>query len=214
MSSVSETVLVKELSRKIGKTGNTAAIYVPSEVKKYLQIGDSITLDVIIEGNKLKFVVSKPLFNFGIADIQRLATRHRFKTEYYKTVGDVVVFEAAKGNLTLSYTQNRGDGIHSAYVIVSKKLTSVNYNTYDNISSLASKLKKKFDVIVRPEGDLDAINVLKEPKRYKLTKEKAFKLLEKSGKKVGMSITCRFDSKKNNVDEIKNSIDELSKLNS
>lgn len=214
MSSVSETVLVKEKPKKIGKTGNTAAIYVPSEVKEYLRIGDNITLDVVIVGNQLKFVVSKPLYNFGIVDITKLSAEQGFKIEYHKTVGDVTVLEATKDNLTLSYTQNRGDGIQPAHVIVSKKLTSVNYNTYDNISSLASKLKKKFDVIVRPEGDLDAINVLKEPKHYKLTKEKAFKLLEKSGKKVGVSITCRFDSKKNNIEEIKNFIDELSKLNS
>jgi hypothetical protein len=214
MSSVSETVLVKDKPKKIGKTGNTAAIYVPSEVKEYLRIGDNITLDVVIVGNQLKFVVSKPLYNFGIVDIQKLSADGGFKTDYHKMVGDVTVFEATKDNLTLSYTQNRGDGIQPAHVIVSKKLTSINHNKYDNILSLASKLKKNFDVVVRPEGDLDAINVLKEPKRYKLTKEKAFTLLEKAGKKVGTSITCRFDSKKNNIEEIKNAIDELSKLNS
>ena len=114
--------------------------------------------------------------------------------------------------MTLSYTQSHVDGVRIAHAAVSKKIMNVSHDMYDNISSWAIHLKKKFDAIVRTEGDLDAITVLKDPKHYKLTRENAFELLEKSGKKIGISVTCRFDSNSNTVEEIQRSIDELSRL--
>ena len=213
MSSVSETVLVRQKSKTIGKTGNTAAIYIPREIKEYVDEGDKITFDAVINGNVLELVICKQLYNFDVADVRKISDKYEFKTEYDKTIGDVTILEATKGDMTLSYAQNRGGHVRPANVIVSKKLTDVNHDVYDGVWSWATRLQEKFDVIVRTEGDIDVINMLKEPKRYKITREKAFNLLKESGKTVGVSITCRFDSKNNTTEEIKKSLDELSEPN-
>lgn len=209
---IPETKLIQEMTKKIGKTGNTAAIYIPSKIREYLPIGDEITLNVVIRGNQLEFVIHKMLYNFEVVDMQSVSDERGFEMNYNKTVEDVIVLEAAKGDTTLSYTQNCGDGVQPARVAVSKKITDVDHNTYNNIM-LWAKQRKKLDVVIRPEGDLDTINVLKDPGRYRLTMEKAFNLLKESGKEIGVLVTCRFDSKNNTVEEIKYSIDELSNLN-
>ena len=74
----------------------------------------------------------------------------------------------------------------------------------------AKKLKKEFDVITLPEGDLNTINLLKDPKRYKLTEKKAIESLRKSGRKVGVSVTVRFNSMKNTLDQITSALSKLS----
>lgn len=213
MSGVSETVLVRQKSKTVGKTGNTAAIYVPREIKEYLDTGDRITFDAAIISNVLKIVICKQLYNFDIADVRKLSDRYGFKTEYDKILGDVTVFEATQGDVTLGYTQSRGEHVQPARVAISKKISDINHDMYNRISSWAADMGEKFDdVILRTEGDLDVINMLKEPRRYNLTSEKTFRLLHESGKTVGVSVTCRFESKNNTIREITGCIDELSRL--
>lgn len=212
MSSVTETVLIKEKVKKIAKTGNTAAIYIPREIKEYLRVGDAITFDVVIKGNNLEITIRKPLHNFGISDVQKMATECHFKTEYHKPVGYVTVLEAAKENVVIGCTHNHKDNMQPAYVTISKKFTDVDYRAYDHISSWATNLEDA-NVAVRVEGDLDAINMLKDPERYKLTQAKAFEKLKGSGKKIGLSVTCRFDGKNNAIKEVRECINKLSGLN-
>ena len=83
MSSVPETVLVRQKSRTVGRTGNTAAIYVPREIKEYLGKGDRITFDAVIKGNILKLVICKQLYNFDIADVHKISDQCGFKTEEF-----------------------------------------------------------------------------------------------------------------------------------
>ncbi len=211
--SITETILSKEQPRKIGKAINATTIYVPSEVEEYLRVGDSITLNAVIVGDQLKLTLSKPLYNFGIADVARLSDETGFKTNYCGTLGGVTTFESVKDDLTLSYTQDRIDIIQPAYVTVSKKLTNVDYGTYEDILLRASKMKKKFDVIVSPDGDIDIIRAIRDPERYKITRKKAFEMIKKGGHKVGMSVTCRLNSKNNGIEEITDFIAASSKLN-
>lgn len=212
LSDASETVLVQETLKKIEKAGDTAAINVPSEVREYLDEGDEITLRVTIKENLLEFLIRKPLYNFGIADVRKISDEHGFKTNYDSTLSGVTVLESTKDNLTLNYTQNREDVVQPAHVAVSKKIPAANHDTYNNVV-LWARPRKHLDVLIKPDGDLDTINILQDPEYYRLTREKAFKLLTESGKRIGVLAMCRFDSKNNTVDEIKNSIDELSNLN-
>ena len=204
--------MIKEKIKKIAKTGNTAAIYIPREVKEYVRVGDAITFDAVIRGNNLEITISKPLHNFGIADMQKMAAESKFETEYHKPVGYVAVLEAVREGVVIGCTQNHKDGMQPVYVTISKKFMDVDYRSYDRVLSWAAKSGDD-NVAVRAEGDLDAINMLKDPKRYKLTKVKAFKTLKESGKKVGVSVTYRFDGKNNTIKEVKECIDRLSRLN-
>ncbi len=86
----------------------------------------------------------------------------------------------------------------------------MDYDGYSNVLGMAKKLKKEFDVISLPEGDLDTINLLEDPKRYKLTEKKAIEKLRKIGKKVGVSMTVRFNSKKDTLDQIALALKRLS----
>ncbi len=211
--SATETILAKEKSRMTGKTVNATTVHVPSEIQEYLGVGDSITLDAVVAGNHLKLTLTKPLYNFGIDDVVKLSGEAGFKTKYNDPSGGVTAFESIKDDLTISYTQYRRDCIRPADVSVSKTLANVDYDAYEDISRRASKMKKEFNVIVMPEGDTDVFRVLSVPEQYKLTRKKAFKLLENTGKKIGVSVVGRFDSKNNSIEEIKYFIAELPKLN-
>ena len=78
---------------------------------------------------------------------------------------------------------------HKLVSPVIMKFDRVNYNQYVRLRRLVNKLK--MDVILRPEGDLDTINLLDHPRQYKITRKEAFKALEENDRAIGYSITFR-----------------------
>jgi len=211
---MSQTVLVEEKERKVGGTGGSVVIYIPKEIKKHFKAGEPITVSAKREGKNLVIVVYKSLFNFDLEDVRSLAKEYKLTEKENRVIGDVQIFQVEKNNILLSYTENILEELSPAYVTASFKWSNLDYDGYSTVSTYAKQLQKKFDVIVRPEGDLDTINLIKDPEYYKLNRKKAIKLLRKSGKKVGASITIRFNSKKNTLDEIKTVLNTLKKLNS
>jgi len=211
---MSQTILVEEKERKVASTGGTVAIYIPREIKEHYKAGEPITVSAKRDGKNLVIMVYKLLFNFDLEDIKSLAEEYSLVEKENRVIGDVQIFQAEKNNISLSYTENILEELPPAYVTASFKLSNLDYDGYSTVSRYAKHLQKKFDVIVRPEGDLDTINLIKDPEYYKLNRKKAINLLRKSGKKVGASITVRFNSKKNNLDEIKTVLSTLKKLNS
>lgn len=69
---------------------------------------------------------------------------------------------------------------------------------------LKSLAKKVFNAYIEPEGDLEAVNIYMNPQRYKLKDEdKAVVALIGTVKKIGFSVVARFNSKKDNEDQIR-----------
>ena len=66
----------------------------------------------------------------------------------------------------------------------------------------------KSRVIIQPKGDVDTVNVLTSPELYGLDLRKAFSILEKDGKKIGLSVLCCLDNKEI-LDEVRNSLKDL-----
>ena len=189
MSRVNPITLLEPEEKTIAKGGNSRIIYLPKETKSYFRVGDKYNIQVLVEGNQLQIILSKPLYKFGLNDIKNLADKYHFKIEYDKNIGDVIVFESVKSNFTLSYTQDRHEGILPASVTLATKFDDLDYRTYEQLTSLTKKFKKKFHVITRPEGDLDTINVLKDPDHYNLNTKKAFELLKQT-KKWAYQLLC------------------------
>jgi hypothetical protein len=203
------TTIVPGEERRIAKSGGTAVLYVP---KEYFAPGDTVRVEVTIVDNQIRLTVEKKLYNFDRGDIRSLAKQYDFTTEYDKELADMLVFNAIRRDgLSLSYTQSRREAIALGYVALSRKLQDLTPEAYIHANSLAKDLKG-FDVLVRTEGDLDTINMLKEPERYKLKQDEAIQLIRKSGKKVGLSLVARFDNRKNKLDEVRSAIDQLTKL--
>ena len=75
-------------------------------------------------------------------------------------------------------------------------------------------MKPSYNAITRFEGDVDTIKVLKEPERYKVKMAEAFELLKKRGSKIGLSVVIRLDNMKNNLDQVRSSLEKLSALDS
>lgn len=205
----SESVLVQKM-RKVSRGGGGNVIRIPSEIKEYVKEGDSIDLTVKIEGKELIIIAVKSLFSFDVEDIRNVAKGYKLTEKENKIIGDVQIFQAEKNSISLSFTKNLLEKLSPAYVTVSFKKSDVDYDGYSNVLDRAKKLKKEFDVITLPEGDLNTINLLKDPKRYKLTEKKAIESLRKSGRKVGVSVTIRFNSMKNTLDQITSTLNKLS----
>jgi len=203
------TTVVKEMERKIAKSGRTAVLYMP---KEYFAPGDIVKVMVEIASNQIKLTAEKNLYNFVLDDIKDLANQHGFTTEYDRELAGTLVFNAQrKDGISISYAQSLRETTAPGYVALSKKLQITNSEAYKYVNSLREKLKG-LDTIVRIEGDLDTINILKEPERYKLKQDKAIELILKSGRKLGLSLVVRFDNKKNKLGEVRSALDRLTEL--
>ena len=75
---------------------------------------------------------------------------------------------------------------------------------------MSGLLKSNFDVYLDPEGDLESLNVYKNPQKYKLKdRSEAVDALNATNRKIGFSLVIRFNSKRNTEEQIKSAIKQL-----
>ena len=202
----------EEQKKKIAKSGGVAVLYIPNRVREYFAVGDIVDVEVSVVGNQIRLVAEKKFYNFNADEIRNVATEYGLTVDYNKELADVVVFNATRGALSVSYTQSSREVLAPGYVAISAKLQDLSPDSYRRANDLARELKKKFDVVVRTEGDLDTINMLKEPARYKLKQKEAIELIRKSDRTLGLSFVIRFDNRKNKIDEVRDALDRLKEL--
>ena len=204
------TLTIKEeKERVVSKGGNSSVLYLPRE---YFSPGEKVNsqLEIDSDGN-LKMVLTKRLFNFSCNNVKALVEDY-FNIEYDKTVAGTKVFSAIQGDLSLNCTKAQQE-LEPTYASVSRRFDQVqsakDYRILSNI--LKRLLSKNFDAYIEPEGDVEAIQIFKDPQRYKLKDEcEAIEALNETGRKIGFSIIVRFNSKRNNTDQIKTALKELS----
>jgi hypothetical protein len=202
-----------EEERTIGRSGGGASLYLSKRDKEYLSPGDKVKVAVAIVDNEIKMTVRKPLYNFSIGEIRRIAG-NGFTTEYDKEVSDVRVFSAVKENVSLSYSQSLREEVAPGYVTVKVSFLNPKPDEFEHIGKLARKFQDKFDVVVRPEGDLDAINVLKDPSRYDLDKRRAVELLIERKLPFSLSVAFRFNNKRNTIQDVEAALVAVQQLRS
>jgi hypothetical protein len=155
-------------------------------------------------------VLTKKLFNFTCDSIKALIGTNS-NVEYDKTIAGTRIFSATQNSLSLNCTQSTRD-LEPTNVTVSKQFNQIQSpNEYTKLKDFVKRLTKKdFDAYIEPEGDLDSLNIYKDPQRYKLKDEsEAIEALHATGKKIGFSLIVRFNSKKNTADQIKAALKEL-----
>ena len=197
----------KEQERIISKGGNSSVLYLP---KEYFTPGEKISsqLEVDSDGN-LKMVLTKRLFNFTCDTIKDFVGNN-FNVEYDKTIAGNRIFSATRGDLVVSCTKSTRD-LEPTYLTIAKRLEIRSLKDYEQLTDCAKRLAKKgFDTYIEPEGDLESINVYKNPQKYKLKDEhEAIDALIGTGKKTEFSVVVRFNSKKNNADQIKMALNNM-----
>ncbi len=194
----------KEEERTISKGGNTSLLYLP---KEYFTPGEKVNsqLEIDPDGN-LKMILTKRLFNFTCDTIKTLLDNAT--VEYDRTVAGTKIFSATQGNITLNCTKSTRD-LEPAYVTLSKRYTEItSVKEYQKLTQFLKELtSKQFDAYIEPEGDLDSINIYKNPQRYKLKNEhEAIDALNQTGRKISFSLTIRFNSKKDSIDQIRSAL--------
>jgi antitoxin component of MazEF toxin-antitoxin module len=206
----SGNMLIEERGRTVSRSGGGNIIRIPSSLNEYVKEGDSIDMIARLEGKKLVIITEKTFFNFDLDEIKALLARERFSIKEDRKIGDVRVLQAEKDNLLVSGTKNILEMTSPAYVTLSFKKMGLNKKEYDSILARTKHLQKKFNVIARPEGDLDTINLLKNPKRYKMSSDEAVELIQKSGRKIGASLNIRFNNRDHILKDIESALVELS----
>lgn len=203
------TSIVKiEQERVISKGGNASLLYLP---KEYFTPGEKVSsqLEVDSEGN-LKMTLTKKLFNFTCESLRALVGAD-FSVEFDKTIAGTQIFSAAKGSVSVSCVKSTQD-LEPAHATVSRRFSQIRTPLeYQSLMDTLKKLtEKKLDAYIEPEGDLDTINVFKNPQRYGLKDQaEAVEALHETSKKLDFSITVRLNSKTNTVEEIKEVLKEL-----
>lgn len=212
MSETDSIVLMDNKAKEIAKVQDPSMFYVPEEIRKYLKDGEKITVKAVVQGNILNIIASMPLYNFGVQEIREFAEKHGFESRCDDAAWDIVSFEAQLGDVVLSYTQNKHAKASPATVLVQKTFSDIDGRKDAALSSSVSRLGEKFDVITNPEGDLDVINLLKEPGRFNMTRSEAIAWLSKECKKTGMTVAFRFNNKHHTVADVSAGLAELKAL--
>lgn len=199
--------LKKEQERVISKGGNSSVLYLPRE---YFTPGETINsqLEIDSDGN-LKMVLTKKLFNFNCDNIKALIGNN-FTIEYDKTIAGNRIFSATKEDLNISCTKSIRD-LEPTYLTVSKRFEIKSSKEYDKMMTCMKSLSQKgFDTYIEPEGDLEVVNFYKDPQRYKLKDgNEAIEALTATGKKIGFSVVARFNSRKDNEDQVRTALNDL-----
>lgn len=198
----------KEEERTVSKGGNASILYLP---KEYFTPGEKINsqLEIDPDGN-LKMVLTKRLFHFTCDSIKKLFGNNA-TVEYDKTIADTRIFSATQGNITLNCTKSMRD-LEPTYVTVTKRYEQVKSpQEYGKLAESMSGLSKSnFDVYLEPEGDLESINIYKNPQKYKLKDQsEAIDALNATDRKIGFSLVIRFNSKNNTEEQIRSAIKQL-----
>ncbi len=207
--SVNLTAAVKkEQEHVVSRGGNSSVLYLP---KEYFTPGEKISslLEVDSDGN-LTMVLTKRLFNFTCNNVRALV-KSGFNVEYDTTVAGTKIFCATKEDLSLNCTKSPKE-LEPTYVALSRQFNQIqspkDYTELKN--TLMRLLSKNLDANMEPEGDVKAIQIFKDPQKYKLKDEcEAIEALNETGQKIAFSIIVRFNSKNNNVDQIKAALKEL-----
>ena len=194
---MSSVELVSE-ERTIARTGGTAAAYIPKELRNYISIGDIVNIRGRIEGDKIVMIISKRLFKLF----------QHFKNTKEETIGDVEIFQTNNNEISISYTKNLLETTSPGYITVKKVFQNIDFKKYNDLLKTSKKLEE-FDVIIRPEGDLDTIKLLRNPNSYQITMKQAFTALEKAKKKISFSVVIRLNSRDNTVEHLQSAIKSL-----
>ena len=197
-----------EQERTVSRGGNSSLLYLP---KEYFAPGDKLgsRLEIDPDGN-LRMVLTKRLYRFSCDDVKALIGED-FSVEYDKTVAGTRILNATWDKVSLSCTKSTRD-LEPTRVTVSKLFDDVRSSQeYSELNGLVEGLKKHgFDAYMEPEGDLETLNVYRDPNRYKLRDvHEAVEALRGTGKTIGFSVIVRFDGKSNRIEQIKAVLMEL-----
>jgi hypothetical protein len=197
----------EEHERSVSRGGNSPVVYLP---KKYFSPGEKINSRLEIETDgTVRMVITKKLFNFNCDGVRDFVAK-KFNVEYDKTVAGTRVLNAVQGNLGLNCTQSTRE-LEPTYVTVSRRFNEIkSAEDYAHLLEIVKKLSESFDAYIEPEGDLDSLNVYREPTRYGLEdKMEAIAALRENGKKLDFSVIVRFDNKKNEIEDITTALKKL-----
>jgi hypothetical protein len=199
----------KEEERIVSKGGNASLLYLP---KEYFTPGEKINsqLEIDPDGN-LKMLLTKCLFNFTCDTIKELFEENNTTVEYDKTIADTRILSATQDNITLNCAKSMRD-LEPTYVTVTKRYEQVKSpQEYGKIVEfMAGLLKCNLDAYLEPEGDLETLNIYKNPQKYKLKDQnEAIDALNATDRKIGFSLIIRFNSKSNTAEQIKSAIEQL-----
>jgi len=204
---VKMTSIIKEHEQRVSRGGNSPLVYLP---KEYFSPGEKINSRLETEHDgTIRMVITKKMFNFNCDRVREFVGKN-FNVEYDKTVAGTRVLNAVQGNLGLNCTQSTRE-LEPTYVTVSRRFNEIkSAEDYRNLLGRVRQLSESFDAYIEPEGDLDSLNVYREPTRYGLKdKTEAIAALRETGKKLDFSVIVRFNNKKNDLDEINTVLKKL-----
>ncbi|MDG6987819.1 MAG: hypothetical protein JRN21_00645 [Nitrososphaerota archaeon] len=202
----------REYPRRIVQSGGSAAAYIPKEFRVYVDIGDNVKVITRILDNNAEIVIRKNLRNFDLGDVRGLVLDRNFKIVYDKATDDFLVFEAKRDSLSISYTRDTATRNAIGHVTLTRMWDRVNHQSYRRVKELEEKLAKEFNAIVRVEGDLDVVKILKESEVYKIDETSAFRKFNELKKNVGLSITIRLNDRRNELRQVDAAIRKLEEL--
>ncbi len=201
----------KKQERAISRCGNSAVLYLPTE---YFLPGEPVDyeLEIDFDGN-LKLTVKKSLFNFNCETIKNLVG-NGFSVECDETVDGMQTLNVKKGKLSLNCTVSRLE-LEPTYVSICRLFDKINSTQkYLALTSFVDELNQKsLDAYLETEdyGDVYSAKILQNPQKFGFESQAAaFAALLEKGKKLGFTLTVRFNSKKHTITDVKRALRHIS----
>ena len=210
MSGVISTIknkkkLIARKKQKIVQSGRSSHLALGKELKNIVKIGDEFDMYYYVEKVNLVIHAVKIQVNCQLNDIRNFAIKNNFKIIDDKSIGDVNVFQAVQDSITINCTHDLNSYIVNVTIFDTTPVTS--YDEYEKLKQHALALNS--DSIIQPKGDLDVVNVLEDPSQYDLNFKKAFSLLVKAKKKIGLTAIFKFDNKNHDLFYIEKLLNDL-----
>ena len=202
-----------EEERTVKKAGRTLAFYIPKQAKQYVEAGDVFKISTRIVNGEMEITAKRKVFNFDLNDVRTLAEKHGLKVKYDDEVEGTRIIDASNDKLSLKSMQSKLERPYGlVHVVMSAKLLGVRPRNYEESKKLVDSFKTKFDISLVPEGDANTVKLLEHPEYYLKDESDLFNRLEKLDKKIEVSITARLDNRRNEVNDLDQSLKLVEKL--
>ena len=202
-----------EEERTVRKTGRSLAINIPKQARQYVEAGDVFKVSTTIENGEMEITARRKIFNFDLSDVKNVAEKYGLKVKYDDEIEGTRIVGLEDDRISLKSMQSKLEQPHGlVHVVLNARLPGLRPQKYEESKKLVESFKSKLDVSFTPEGDANTVKLLEHPEYYLKDGSDLFDRLEKTDKKIDASIIARLDNKRNQLDEVDQSLRLVVKL--
>jgi len=161
----------------------------------------------------MKILAKRNSFNFDVNDVENVAEKYGLHTKYNHEAEGTRIVIASNERISLKLIQSKLEKPSGlVHVVLNAKIPGLPPRKYEENKKLVDSFKSKFDVSFVPEGDFNIVKLLEHPEYYLKNGTDLFNQLGKMDRKIGASISARLNNRKNDLEDVNQSLRLVDRL--